>query len=60
VSPVEVIVEVIADPGRVVLAVTAPDGAGLELDMSADECRSLVNQLGAGIKAAASRAEVSV
>jgi hypothetical protein len=45
-----VIVETAGSDGRVVLAVTAPDGAGIMLDMETDEARDLVNQLGAAIK----------
>jgi hypothetical protein len=52
VSPVQVIVELFAGDGLVVLAVTAPDGAGVVLDMAPDEARDLVNMLGEGIMAA--------
>ena len=45
-----VLVETAGSDGRVVLAVTAPDGAGIMLDMETDEARDLVNQLGAAIK----------
>ena len=46
-----VLVEVIVpDDGRIVLNITAPDGAGIMLDMETDEARDLVNQLGAAIK----------
>ena len=60
VSPVATVLVEVTVPGddRVVVTVTAPDGAGAELDMTADQARDLVNMIGGGIRAAASRAEV--
>jgi hypothetical protein len=55
-----VLVKIIPGPGRVVMVATAPDGAGVEFDMTADQARDLANLITGGIKAAATRAEVTV
>ena len=46
----EVTVETIVAGGLIVLRVTAPDGAGVELEMTADDARQFCNDLGGAIK----------
>ena len=54
----QVIVEVETAADVILFRVTAPDGAGVELEMDADGARDLCNMIGGGILAASRTSEV--